>query len=168
MTPTKPPTFLILDANVLIDFCKSDRSMLTLIARHIGTVCVAQPVLDEVVALGHGDLLALGLDLVMPETEMLIAAAAQQGALSFEDRICLLLAKQHGWTCVTNDGRLRRECESESVSVLWGLEPLIMLVERKVIDAKVALTTAMAIQQSNPRFITDDIIRRFKGRIGIR
>ncbi len=168
MTSTKPPTFLILDANVLIDFCKSDRSMLTLIARHIGTVCVAQPVLDEVEALGHGDLLALGLGLVMPETEMLIAAAAQPGSLSFEDRICLLLAKERGWTCVTNDGRLRRECESESVSVLWGLEPLIMLVKRKVIDAKLALTTALAIRRSNPRFITDAIIQRFKNRIRIR
>lgn len=166
----KPPatTFLILDANVLIDFCKSDRSMLTLIARHIGRVVVALPVLDEVEALGHGDLQTLGLDLVLPETEMLIEAAAGQGALSFEDRICLLLAKDRGWTCVTNDTRLRRECESLSIPVLWGLEPLGALVEKKVIESKVALTTALAIQRSNPRFITDEIIRRFKARIGIR
>ncbi|MDP8254813.1 MAG: hypothetical protein P9M14_03610 [Candidatus Alcyoniella australis] len=142
--------------------------MLTLIARHIGRVAVAQPVLDEVESLGHGDLLELGLDLVMPETEMLLEAAAKRGALSFEDRICLLLAKDRGWTCVTNDGRLRRECKSNSIFVLWGLEPLAMLVERKVIDSKVALETALAIQRSNPRFITEEIIRRFKDRLGMR
>ena len=161
------PTFLILDANVLIDFCGSDRTVLTLIARHVGRVVVAQPILDEVEALGYGDLLALGLDLVVPETEMLIEAAAGRGALSFEDCICFLLAKENRWTCVTNDRRLRRECESSSIPVLWGLEPLASLVESAVIEANAALTIAQAIQRTNPRFITNQIIERFKGRIGL-
>jgi len=39
---------LIIDANVLIDFCKTDSSVLTLVAKHVGPVHVAEPVLAEV------------------------------------------------------------------------------------------------------------------------
>jgi len=27
-------------------------------------------------------------------------AAEKKGALSFQDNMCLILAKEHGWTCV--------------------------------------------------------------------
>ena len=46
---------LIIDANVLIDFCKTDRSVLTLVASHVGTLHIPAPVLAEVQNCGAAD-----------------------------------------------------------------------------------------------------------------
>jgi hypothetical protein len=54
----------------------------------------------------------LGLVVVDGTLEQLTEAGAGTGRLSFEDRVCLILARDNGWTCVSNDGRLRRECEA--------------------------------------------------------
>ena len=39
---------LIVDANVLIDYLKTDSSILALAARHLGVIRVASVILDEV------------------------------------------------------------------------------------------------------------------------
>ena len=39
--------FLLMDANVLIDFCKSDASVLALVSSEIGTVHIPRPLLEE-------------------------------------------------------------------------------------------------------------------------
>ena len=59
---------------------------------------------------------------------MLAAAGRRRPGLSYYDHLCLLVAKQGGWTCVTNDGKFRRDCMAEKVPVLWGLEPMVELV----------------------------------------
>ena len=167
MKPPNPPGYFILDANVLIDYCKTDRSILTLVAKHLGDVYVPQPVLDEVKDVDAMNLPAMGIKIVLPETEALIEAASHRGPLSFEDRICLILAGNYGWTCVTNDGRLRKECQAQGIGVIWGLEPMALLVEQGQLSADAALEVALAIQKANPRFITAGIVGRFRTRIGL-
>jgi len=73
----------------------------------------------------------LGLHVFEPELEQLTAAGKNVApALSYYDHLCLLVAKLGGWTCVTNDGKLRRDSVrgSRRCRVLWGLEPMIALV----------------------------------------
>ncbi len=87
------------------------------------------------------------------------AALASQG-LSFQDRLCLLIAKREGWICVTNDTALRRACSDSGVPILWGLQFLLELVEAQVVTREEALDCARAISDSNS-YITKKLLDDF-------
>jgi predicted nucleic acid-binding protein len=156
--------FLILDANVLIDYCAADRWVLTLISQHVDRIAVPPALLDEVDDLDESECDRLSLAVVEVSLELLTNAGKRRSGLSYNDHLCLLVAKEGGWTCVTNDGRLRRECGAEKVPVLWGLEPLIDLIEGGHLTVTQAHEVATRIHESNPLFITKDIVTRFLAR----
>lgn len=157
---------LIIDANVLIDYCETDRSILPLISVHLGPVHVATPVLhEEVEQLDETECRSLRVELVEPSLELAAAAAARRGALSFHDNLCLLLARENRWVCVTNDGALRRACEADGVPTYWGLETIAMLSEGRALTTSEAAELGRAIQRVNPRFISEAILERFLKRI---
>jgi hypothetical protein len=156
----------ILDACVLIDFVVTDSSILRLASLHVGDIHVASPVLDEVEQLDESGAVSLGMRVVHPSLPTAMAAATRRGALSFQDWLCVLMAKEHRWTCVSNDGRLRRECATEGVPVMWGLEMLERLVSARALDAKSAIAVAWAIQVSNPHYVTKAIVQAFERKIG--
>jgi predicted nucleic acid-binding protein len=158
---------LLVDACVLIDFAKSDTSVITLASRYVGEVYVATPVFEEVRDLDPAMAASLGIRLFEPPLEMLASAAATRGRLSFQDRLCLLVAKSNGWTCVSNDRRLRESCEEASVSVLWGFELLALLVENKALSAAAARDIAGTIFANNKR-IGRQVLLRFYGRIRVK
>ena len=119
---------MLLDACVLIDFLKADKAVLQLMVQYVGAFSVIGPVVDEVKEINDdNELIELGLIIMEPALEDAYAAGSQRGPLSFEDPLSLLTAKRHGLLLVTNDRRLRRECEPEGVAVLWGLELLAAL-----------------------------------------
>ncbi|MEW6063691.1 MAG: hypothetical protein AB1538_00525 [Bacillota bacterium] len=93
---TKKRHFLILDANILIDFYKCDRTIIKLIYTHVGQIYLATPVLSEINEIDEGACVELGIILVEPELEQVMLAAEKKGALSFQDNLCLILAKEHG------------------------------------------------------------------------
>ena len=156
---------LILDANVLIDYCSAERAILTLVSEHVGRIHVPTLLLEEVQALDASECDRLRLHVFEPEMEMVSAAGKRRPGLSFCDHLCLLLARQEAWTCVTNDGTLRRECGVDGVPVLWGLEPMIALVEMGQITGDEAKKVARAIQAENPFYITDKVIKAFEEKI---
>jgi hypothetical protein len=155
----------ILDACVLIDFVAADETVLSAIAQHLGIVHVASTILDEVDGLDEIRASELGLRVVEPPFEILSRASGRRSGLSFQDQVCLLLAVERGWTCVSNDGVLRRACDSDGVPVLWGLEILALLVEAGGIPVDVAVEVAEAIAAVNP-YITADTVARFRARVG--
>jgi rRNA-processing protein FCF1 len=155
----------ILDANVLIDYCSAERAILTMISENVGRIHVPTLLLEEVQALDASECDRLRLHVFEPEMELVSAAGKRRPGLSFYDHLCLLLAKQEAWTCVTNDGKLRRECGMDGVPVLWGLELMIGLVEMGQMTAADAKKVARAIQSANPFYITEAVIRRFSQRI---
>jgi predicted nucleic acid-binding protein len=159
------PVFLILDANVLIDYCAADRSVLTLISQQVGRIHVPSVLLEEVDDLDESECDRLSLQLVEPSIELLTGAGKRRPGLSYYDHLCLLAAKEAGWTCVTNDGRLRRECSVDNVRVLWGLEPMVDLVGGGHMTAAQAREIAERIHQANPLFITIEIVKRFVARV---
>jgi len=153
---------MILDACVLIDFLKTDASVLGLIVKHVGTVHVLNVVVQEVNQIeAEEELVELGLSVVEPEIEDAYAAASGQGPTSFQDRLCMLTAKRHGFVCITNDTNLRKLCQQEGVPLLWGLEVLAELHKSGGICAEDALAIAQAIRESNPKHITGKIVSRF-------
>jgi predicted nucleic acid-binding protein len=158
---------LLVDACVLIDFAKTDISVLTLASRHVGEVHVVTPVFEEVKDIDATMAASLGINLVEPTLEALVQAATERGRLSFQDRLCLLVAKSHGYTCVSNDKQLRATCEAEGVSVMWGFEVLALLVERRALSAADAGELAEKIAASNRR-IAPAVLARFFKRIGVK
>jgi len=79
------------------------------------------------------------------------AMAAVKSPLRFADWLCLLMAKEHAWVCVTNDKRLRAECESREMDALWGFQLLHQLVQCHAMGAAEALKAAEAICNINRR-----------------
>ena len=75
---------LVADANVLIDYAKTDPSILTLHVKHFGPIFVPSVILDEVEQLTTSDCETLGLTIVEESLEILLAATEQRGPLSFE------------------------------------------------------------------------------------
>ena len=156
---------LLLDADVLIDFCGSDLSVLTLVARHLRPVRIVAPVLREVPELDTTTCDRHDLELWEPSTEQLLAAASKRGPLSFRDRLCLIVARDESWTCATNDKALRRECKAEGVRTRWGLELLIDLVEARRLETGAALGIGTEIHRNNRYHITAAILARFEQRL---
>jgi hypothetical protein len=153
--------FLILDACVLIDFCKVDRTILSVVSAHVGKIHVPSPVLAEVDQLEEAEAMALGIEIVEPEIDQLVAAGATRAGLSFEDRLCVMMAKDRAWSCVSNDGAVRKACAVEAVPVLWGLEMMGLAVEVKALGPAEAENAAWAIHRENPRYVTKEIVERF-------
>lgn len=149
---------LLVDANVLIDFATTDREVLALVVRHVGSVHVPRDVFDEVDQLDEATCAALGLIIVEGTLDQLVEAGARLGRLSFADRVCMILARDNGWTCVTNDGRLRRECESVGVPVRWGLQLMLALVDCGAMTADAAIVVAEAVGRTNPHMKTEVVV----------
>ncbi|NLV97975.1 MAG: PIN domain-containing protein [Desulfovibrionales bacterium] len=160
--PSVSRKLMIMDACVLIDFIKTERTVLELVSKHIGPLYVTSPVVDEVKEIDNeNELIALGLIIIEPEIEDAYVASSRFGPLSLEDWLCLLTAKRHGFTCVTNDKNLRKLCQQEEVSLLWGLELVAELYKVGGITHQEASIFAQSIRQSNPKHITEEIISRF-------
>lgn len=155
---------LLLDANVLIDFVTTDGQVLAKVVEHLGAVHVPRDVLAEVEQLDEVACAALGLVIVDGTVEQLTEAGSARGRLSFEDRVCLIIARDNGWTCVTNDGRLRRECEAVNVPVLWGFQLMIELVRRGALTADEAVAVAEAVGRANPR-LTPEVVEAFRVKV---
>ena len=158
---------LIVDANVLIDYTKSDVSILALVSKYVGQIYVPSVILDEVDDLSEEDCLNLGFTVVDESIEVLLAAGEARGALSFEDHVCLLLAAEYECTCVSNDKPLHQACIEEGVSVMWGLRLMLELVEAGHLDKDSALEVAIMIQASNPRHITQEIIDEYSRKLNL-
>jgi len=163
----KKRQFLILDANTLIDFCKCDKTIIKLICTHVGQIHLATPVLSEIKEINEGECIELGIKLVEPELGQVMLAVDKKGSLSFQDNICLILAKEHGWTCVTNDKPLRRMCKKEGIPLIWGIQLICILVESGGLPVKHARNIIIEIQENNPKYITDIIVQKAFKRLGI-
>ena len=158
---------MIMDADVLIDFIKVDRSIIRLFVNKVGPMFVASPVAEEVGEVKDvRELTRIGLIIVEPEIEDAFEAAGEpKGPLSFCDKLCFLIARRNGYTCVTNDKNLRKLCQRENVSILWSLELLIELYVHGGISLEDALKVAAGIQEVNPKHITREILERFEKKI---
>lgn len=155
----------LVDANVLIDYAQTDPKVLTLVAKHLGPVHVPKDVLDEVDQLGEEACARLGLLIVDGTLAQIMEAGERKSGLSYADWMCLILARDQGWTCVTNDGRLRKACSSEDVPVLWGLQLMKKLVEAGELGADEAVEIAEAMGVTNP-WLSGKVIARFRAQMG--
>lgn len=159
-------TALISDANVLIDLLKANRrKVLKLVAEYICDIKVPYAIFREVEQLTEEAAAEMGLELYEESFEQIAAAAGRRGRLSPEDRLCYGIAAEEGWGVWTSDRRLHRHCSSEGVPVVWGLQMLLILHERTLIDFSYAQTTAQKIFEVN-EFITQEVFDEFLVKLG--
>ena len=92
-------------------------------------------------------------------------AIGRKGPLSFNDRIFVLMARDGGWICVTNDTSLAAACEREHLEVRRSLRIMLDLVRLEVLDAGEAERVARAIATRNS-FITAAVIADFCRKLG--
>jgi predicted nucleic acid-binding protein len=152
---------LVIDANVLIDFRAADPDVLALVAKHLGVVHVPRAVIDEVPDLTPAECRRLGLAVVTPETTQLLEASGRRGRLSFADHVCLVLARDGDWACITNDRALRDACAQESIETVWGLELMLNLVGKRQLPSGRAIAIARRIHEANPRHVTQVVLTEF-------
>jgi rRNA-processing protein FCF1 len=152
---------LVGDANVLIDIADANEAILALVAQYLGRVVIPTPVLAEVDGLDALKCAALGLDIVEPTLDQLREAANPHPALSFADKVCLIVARDTGATCWTNDGPLSDECQAHHVPRMRGLRPLIELVAAGALALDIAVGTVDLISANNA-YITPKIVSEFR------
>ena len=105
----------------------------------------------------------LGIEIVSAETERMLQATEVESRVSFNDRLCLVVCHEEGWTCVTNDGALRRLCKRYGVETRFGLGLMVDLVTARALTRRRAVAVARRIQASNPLHINDRVLSRFLG-----
>lgn len=157
---------IITDANVLIDYCQSDLSILGLYAAHIEPVLIPSQIFEEVAQLTQAECERQGLEIVEEPIEVLLEATERRGPLSYPDRVCLYLAKARQLVCVSNEKPLHKACREEGVSSQWGLWLMVELVRVGQLDREVASDVAWAIHRSNPMYIHAGIVEAFLEKLG--
>jgi|TARA_B110000240_G_C13468633_1_gene439908 rRNA-processing protein FCF1 len=154
---------VITDANVLIDYIESDISMLALYSDKIEQVIIPSVIVDEVEQLSLDDCESHGFLVIEEELEVLSNAANfHHGPLSFEDKVCLYLAKSlESATCITNEKALHKFCEKDNIPVKRGLKLLIELVEADHLEAEEAIKVVYMIHNVNPHHIHQGVVDEF-------
>jgi len=149
----------ICDANILIDYSKSDISIIKKIAEYYEEVCVPDIILQEVGVISEEQAKALGITIVETPLEL-----EEVPSLSFQDRACLYYVKNNKWECLTNDKALRKHCETVGGTVVWGLQMLLKLVEADLITTTYAEKIARKINQVNPE-INEKVLNAFLNKL---
>ncbi len=67
--------------------------VLSLVAKHLGAIGLPSPLLKEVDQIGRNACTRLRLTLVEPTLRQSVEASEREGALSFEDKLCLIVAR---------------------------------------------------------------------------
>ena len=155
---------IISDANILIDYLKTDRDMLRLLSHHLAPLYVADVVAAEVSQLKKHELSSLGITVIETPYSIFAESSDRSSSISLQDFVSMQIAKEKGWVCATNDKALRRECTKMDVTVLWGLELMLYLVKKGVLEHKRAKDTAWDIHQCN-RTITESVVYSFIDRL---
>ncbi len=156
---------LITDSCVLIDYAKSARDAIERLCEVTSVFVPRILLVEEVRDLTLTDAEEIGLTIVDPPLELVQKAARLPKPLSFYDWLCVLMASENRWTCVSNDRRLRATCRERGVATQWSLEPLVLLVVEAEMNRDKAIAIARAMAELNPylgRAVVDRFIKRLQ------
>jgi len=155
---------VITDANVLIDYLVIDKKILKLIPSLFKEATIPIDVLNEVEQITENQIKAYGFTVYYPEPDTYYKAVNSSNGLSYEDNICIIDCQKNGWGIVTNDTKMRKKCEEEGLELFWGLQLIVILVEKGRLSKEEAIKASEKIENSNPR-ITEGDIKKFKNKI---
>jgi hypothetical protein len=154
---------LLFDADVLIDFCSVDRKIIRKISDNLGCARVAREVLREVNDLTEKQCEGLNLLVETPTESEVNEALSLDEPLSFQDKLTLVMARDRGWTCITNDRKLRRTCMMRDVKSRRGLSLIVDTVRLGAMNESDAVGLAEEIGKINN--ISDRVIQKIMNAI---
>lgn len=158
------PSGLVFDASVLIDYLMVEEQMLQTISLSLASIHVALPLLvEEIDQLSESKARRLGIKIVEPTVAQMMEAERMGAGIgpSYYDLLCLLVARDSCWTCVTAEKALYNKCVSEGVSVWRGFRPLLELVGSGHLLKRSALGFVHEVVRINPR-MSPDVAREFE------
>jgi rRNA-processing protein FCF1 len=156
---------VITDANVLIDYAASNKKVLKLLPEIFNKVFVPIDIVKEVKELTSDEIHGFEFVLYYPDADTYYKASNARNGISFEDNICIIDAVKNKWSVITNDGRMRNKCRDENVGLIWGLQLMLILVEKGKLSKSEALRTVEKIHEVNKR-ITRVVVEEFRGKLG--
>ena len=165
MSENEHHTLILTDANILIDYASCGMEVLALVSEHLAPVVVPDVILQEVRRLTQEQIEEAGITVVETPLDLLSPDPLVSKRLSTQDRVCLEMASTNGWTCATNDRVLRNACQVRGVPLVWGLELMVELVDRRVLPEKKARNVGKKMHQVNPRSITEQVLTDFLARL---
>lgn len=155
---------LLFDADVLIDYINSNKNIISVATKKPYEIYVPLNIMkEEIKQLSEDEAEVLGIKIFEPTRNQLIEAIKERRGLSFQDRLCLIIAKDNNWICVTNDKNLRNKCSEEEVEIMWGLQLMLKLYAENYISKVEAIDTAWKIHKGNSRItrgIVEDFIKK--------
>lgn len=136
-----------------------------LVGLHLGSLHLPEPLLSEIREAPREEIALLGITILEPSMDQMGLAATKGGPLSFNDYLCLLMAKDLGHTCITNDKALLKACSENGVPTVRGLRLLLNLVAARALTKGRAINVGRQIQAVNPHHIHSDILETFKSKL---
>jgi hypothetical protein len=156
----------IIDACTVIDYLKTEDWVLRLFSRHIGTVYIAEPVMEEEIRqLTSEDCKRLGIKIATPELAKVIEAGKWHGPISMYDALTMIMAGDNAWTIISSDRALSKQAAIKNVKCIRGLRPMIMLVSAGHLSGKKAIAIAQGMQEINSGFLNQKVLDDFREEI---
>ena len=151
---------ILFDANALIDFQKTDFSVLSEVSQYLGNLYLLEEIYNEVHGLTKEDCLLVNLKVISSKDHIKNIANQPYGSLSRPDRLNLYTSIDSGYSLVTNDVNLRKACEVRHVKVIWGLQLLLILIEKSEYSIDDAIKIGKMIGNKN-RYVSEEIVSDF-------
>ncbi len=149
----------IIDASVVIDYLDVDKSILSLAASKLGRIWISVLTLQKIRQLGRPDAEKMGLSVLEPSPEQL-REVKTPSRLKEDDQVTIILARDSGYICITNDKRMHIRCREWQVPSLWGLDLMLELVRTGSLSRTRAEKLGRAIQEINA-YLTPQILQQY-------
>jgi hypothetical protein len=148
----------VADAGSLLDIAEADPSLIQLVTTHVGDLRIPVPALVKINNAKAREIQRLGVSIHECTTENLIEAGPNRLNLSFEERLCLITARDEKWTLVTHDLVLKRACDADGLTSACALDLLLQLLKGAHIGGETAKNIACNLRRLNPKFMTEERI----------
>lgn len=146
----------VADAGSLLDIAEADSSIIQLVTAHLGDLRIPAPALVKIDDARADEFLSLGVSVHECTTENLLEAGPNELSLSFEERLCLIAARDEKWTLLTHDLVLKRTCDGNGIRSACALDLLIQLLKGSHISRETANHMACNLRRVNPKFMTKE------------
>jgi rRNA-processing protein FCF1 len=163
----KKPEILLFDANVLIDLCNADKSLLKKLNDKLFDIYIPDLIISEVNNLDTSELKDFGINILNTPISILNQANFIKASCSLQDTVCLIQAKNNHYSLATNDKKLRKECIKAGIKIYWGLELILILAEAGDLTKSKALKNVHIIANKN-KVITKELVKDFEKKLKIK
>lgn len=146
----------VADAGSLLDIAEADSLIIQLVTSHLGDLRIPAPALIKIKDAKASELLRLGVSVHECTTENLLEAGPNKLSLSFEERLCLITARDEKWTLITHDLVLNRACDGDDLAAVCALDLLVQLLKGSHITPEAASHAVCNLRGINPKFMTQE------------